>query len=46
MHASGFCYFSDIDASQGSVATLSRRGAIVNKYFASYLLAYLSVKEF
>jgi len=38
--------FSDIDVSQGSVATCLRCGRIVNDNFVANLLVNLSVKEF
>jgi len=46
MHASNFCYFSDIDVSQGSSATRVRCGGILNDDFVAYLLVNLSVTKF
>ena len=40
-----FGLFSDIDVSQGSLATHLRCGGIVNDDFVAYLLVNLSVKK-
>ena len=38
--------FSDINVSQGSVATYARSGGIVNNHFTANLPRYLPVKTF
>jgi len=46
IHASDFRQFSDVDVSQGSVATRLRCGGITNDRFVANLLVNLTVKEY